>query len=1051
VRKGQAVALSDGAELGFDAEPDVVPRARRLARSTVEASRPDLLDDTELVVSELVTNATLHGRPPFTLRVRVGEGVRIEVEDAGAHLPVLLPAETASTTWRGLSLVAAVATRWGVDALAGGGKRVWAELDPRADAGGDGQGRPAEPSGTPEPGAADEAPTPVLRLGPVPTELLLDAERHVEGVTRELSLLGDVRNRGEGTDRGEGTGGDGAGRGGSERDQLVALIEPLGTDFADAHRQVRRLAARAAAAGDPVTDLVLRLPIELAEEGQRHLAALDEADRLARASRLLTLAAPPAQRVLRDWWVGAAVAALRSHKERTPPPPVRPFAAVLAEQLDRLSAAADAAARLELVGTVARSLASANTVDEMAGVVVDHAVSALGVRSARVRVLTAQRTLRTVAWAGEAVASLASSAGDIPLDSDLPGAEVARTGRARSVRSLRDAVGSFAGDEIPLDVSARIFPLVADGVVLGILSLTFRPGELTDRAELGLAESLASLLARSLRAAARDRIARVMDTWATAFLLLDPNWRIAYLNVEAERLLGRRANQLVGQVLWEAFPAAVGSEFERWYRLAADSGEAVAFEAYYPEPLNAWYEVRAWPGPDGLAVHFLDITARRQAEATATSAISRVGLLARVTEELAAAPDAPAAMSTLAKLVAPTLADWCVVTLLDEDPGAVRRAPAAAFGWHADPESRELVSRYVEARLASLSDGALVAGVIDSGEPRVIQGGALRTVLEAFEPGGEAATLMVRLAPDSVALLPLLGRHRPFGVLSVGNGVERGPFSDVDLELLRDVAARAGVALDRARLYRQQQQVTEALQRSMLTPTPTDGPSMAVRYVPAGQVAQVGGDWYDAFDHPDGSRVVIIGDVVGHDSMAAAAMGQIRTLLRTVIARHGPSPAAALAEAEAVMDTLGYETLATVAVGRIEVRSDGDARLVLANAGHPPPVLVAADGTVSDLADGPADVLLGVGGPTRTDREVDLAPGSTLVFYTDGLVERRDRAIEEGRRQLADLLAAHATADVEALCDVVVETMVGSGAEDDVALIALRLPSGGEKGAISPA
>jgi anti-sigma regulatory factor (Ser/Thr protein kinase) len=168
-------------ELTFGVEPDVVPRARRLVRSALSSADPELAEDAELVVSELTTNAALHGTPPVTVRLRVGSGVRIEVEDAGRHLPVVLPSELDATTGRGLSLIAAVATRWGVERLSGGGKQVWAELEA-------GSRRTPAPitdaEALLERWGEDDVPLYTVRLGEVPTDLLLQAEAHIDGVVR---------------------------------------------------------------------------------------------------------------------------------------------------------------------------------------------------------------------------------------------------------------------------------------------------------------------------------------------------------------------------------------------------------------------------------------------------------------------------------------------------------------------------------------------------------------------------------------------------------------------------------------------------------------------------------------------------------------------------------------------------------------------------------------------------------------------------------------------------------------------------------------------------
>ena len=107
------------------------------------------------------------------------------------------------------------------------------------------------------------------------------------------------------------------------------------------------------------------------------------------------------------------------------------------------------------------------------------------------------------------------------------------------------------------------------------------------------------------------RVARVLEAMNAAFFSLDREWRFTYVNAEAERVLGRTREELLGGSIWELFPAAVGSDFEEHYRGAAASGQERVFEAYYPAPLESWYEVRAWPSPDGLSVYFLDVSERR--------------------------------------------------------------------------------------------------------------------------------------------------------------------------------------------------------------------------------------------------------------------------------------------------------------------------------------------------------------------------------------------------------------------------------------------------------
>ncbi|MGY1607978.1 SpoIIE family protein phosphatase [Geodermatophilus sp. SYSU D00700] len=232
----------------------------------------------------------------------------------------------------------------------------------------------------------------------------------------------------------------------------------------------------------------------------------------------------------------------------------------------------------------------------------------------------------------------------------------------------------------------------------------------------------------------------------------------------------------------------------------------------------------------------------------------------------------------------------------------------------------------------------------------------------------------------------------------------------------------------------------ETLQRSLLSEPPSPaGVEVGVRYVPATREAQVGGDWYDAFNQPDGATMLVIGDVVGHDVQAAACMAQLRGLLRGIAFDNGDSPARVLSRLDAAIEGLDLAAMATVLVARLEP-AGGGARLRWSSAGHLPPLIAGPDGSARVLAAGRADLLLGVHpGTTRTDSEVLLEPGSTLLLYTDGLVERRAEGFDDGVDRLAHALADLRGRPVEEVCDGVLERLVPEGAEDDVALVAVRL------------
>jgi serine phosphatase RsbU (regulator of sigma subunit) len=239
-------------------------------------------------------------------------------------------------------------------------------------------------------------------------------------------------------------------------------------------------------------------------------------------------------------------------------------------------------------------------------------------------------------------------------------------------------------------------------------------------------------------------------------------------------------------------------------------------------------------------------------------------------------------------------------------------------------------------------------------------------------------------------------------------------------------------------------QLAETLQRSLLSDPPTvPGLQLAARYVPAQQHAQVGGDWYDAFPAPDGTTMLVIGDVAGHDVAAAATMAQARGVLRGIAATVVGSPAAVLRSLDQALCRLHVNTLVTVAVATMRVDpADGTARLCWSNAGHPPPVLVSADGTVSVL-ERPANRLLGVtAGVARADHELSLAPGDTVLLYTDGLVERRGATLDEGTDWLVRELAALAGQPLGHLCDTLLADRSGTF-DDDVAVLAVRVDNAG--------
>ena len=537
------------------------------------------------------------------------------------------------------------------------------------------------------------------------------------------------------------------------------------------------------------------------------------------------------------------------------------------------------------------------------------------------------------------------------------------------------------------------------------------------------------------------RVARVLETMNAAFFALDREWRFTYVNAEAERVLHRSREELLGRTIWTTFPEAVGSAFEEHYRGAAETMEERVFEAYFA-PLTAWYEVRVWPGPDGLSVYFLDVSERRSAADSARRGAERLAVIAEVASGVSDALGHPAgeeeAVRRLARAVVPVLGDWVIASLVGED-GRLHDVAS----WHADPALRGAAARYSELRLAALTSTAPIVEALRSGQPMLVDD--VPAAVGGTLPPGEVREVFATLAPRTAIALALRARGRTVGALSIYRCAGRPAADADDVATAREVADRVALALDNSRLYEQQRRLAEGLQRSLLTAPPEpDHAEIVVRYQPAMQAAEVGGDWYDAFLQPDGATMLVIGDVVGHDTAAAAAMGQLRGMLRGIAYRDAASPATVLTELDAAIHGLGMGTLATAGIVRVEQtpeeRAAGTTRLRWSNAGHPAPLLLHVDGRIDELAHPRAELMLGVQpGTPRSDEVVTVLRGCTLLLYTDGLVEGRDLPLDEGTARLREALAELAERPLDELCDAVIARLRPEGLQDDVALVAIRL------------
>ncbi len=478
--------------------------------------------------------------------------------------------------------------------------------------------------------------------------------------------------------------------------------------------------------------------------------------------------------------------------------------------------------------------------------------------------------------------------------------------------------------------------------------------------------------------------------------------------------------------------------------IAGRAQYAEAFRVLLPGGDQRWISAvgRTLLDEHGAVVRIIgaasDVTEQRAAEQEAATSLSLLSLVAQVGRVLVDSLEIEDAVRTMARLTVPGLADWSVVSLVTAS-GAVEDVEC----WHRDPELREHTRTFARHRFKGRTQLRGSLATLASGEAFVLERGGHDYAVQTLR-APEAVDALVALDLESVVVLPLIGADGVSGLLTLARDGRRPPMTPAELATAKEIAWRASAALDNARSYSRVREMSGQLQRAMLTePAQPEGMRIAVRYLPAAQAAQVGGDWYDAFEQPDGSVMLLVGDVIGHDTAAAAAMGQLRSLTRGIAYSTGAGPAEVLARVSAAMAGLGIDTIATAIVAQLlRDPATGRTRLRFSNAGHPPAVVVAADGSAT-LLEG-HDLLLGLDDREhRSTHEVELEPGATLLLFTDGLVERRGENLTVGLERLLSVVRDARGLPVDELVGEVLDRLVPEGPEDDVALVALVLDGPG--------
>ena len=348
-------------------------------------------------------------------------------------------------------------------------------------------------------------------------------------------------------------------------------------------------------------------------------------------------------------------------------------------------------------------------------------------------------------------------------------------------------------------------------------------------------------------------------------------------------------------------------------------------------------------------------------------------------------------------------------------------------GGHVVVQAADGVSAAVRKNFSPAAGGCVEKVMAERG-PRIIDDTSQDTLAGEALPGA---------AVSSILAVPLLTEaQRTLGVLTVGTLFPRS-FTPDDADLLQLAADRAARGIERAQLYEREHRIASQLQKALLPERLPSVPGLrlAARYLPGGAGTDVGGDWYDAIALPDGRLGLVMGDVAGRGVKAAASMGQLRSALRAY-ALEGASPAEVLERLNRFQFQLDEDSMATVIM---LVLDPSKGTLRWANAGHPPPLIVTPDGV--QYLEGAGGVPLGaIDDPVYREDEAALSPGTTVVLYTDGLVEHPGRPLAEGFDRLR--AAIDRGLEPEALCDAILGGTLGDAtSSDDVTFVVANSPA----------
>ncbi|MFJ2115394.1 SpoIIE family protein phosphatase [Streptomyces sp. NPDC087850] len=559
--------------------------------------------------------------------------------------------------------------------------------------------------------------------------------------------------------------------------------------------------------------------------------------------------------------------------------------------------------------------------------------------------------------------------------------------------------------------------------------------------------------------------------------IYDGSLRLRGLNQDMERVLGLTVDEVYGLRLPDMVPGADSEIVQRSMRQVLRTGvrrhheSAVRLEGY--EHVSAWSVFlaplrdtagRVW----GVILSAHDMTVQHTAQ-------RRLLLVNEASTRIGASLDLVSTARELVAVTVPDFADFVTVDLLPAVVGGVDEPSPGPLSGHVvlrRVACRSVLEGSPEA-VVQVGGTAFYPDASPAAECLITERGILHQVTDpgvnrwAAQAPDRAAS-MRRFGFHSTMAVPLRARGTTLGVATFSRHRSPDPFEQDDLLLAEEITARAAVCIDNARRYTRERETALTLQRSLLPKVLPEHAAVeaAFRYLPADSGAGVGGDWFDVIPLSGARVALVVGDVVGHGVQASATMGRLRTAVRTLADVDLP-PDELLTHLDDLVNHLSMEAMGRPGrsarpSGR---RTDGEARgesagsgaesagdvgatclyavydpvsrhCSAARAGHPPPAVVSPDGTVEFL-DVPAGPPLGLGGLPFETVETELAEGSLLALYTNGLVESRERGGDESTAALRAALARPAE-PLEDICDAVLKALLLDRQTDDVALLLAR-------------